>query len=416
MSDNALSTEPRRCRVLAVTSELPWPLNSGGHIRTFHLMKAIAAATDLRVVCPVVGDQSAVIEALAAAGIAVVPVPVGPRTILGEARKFLGAVVRREPYVMYRRHAWPAVRAAWLNENRMRPADVWYCDHLDSYLYANSGRARPPVVLDLHNVYSLLARRTADEQTHPVKRAFLRRQAVLLDRLERSAAKTAAALFAVSSREADHFRSLGGQHVHTVPNGVDCIGLADLPTGRAAQPPTVLFLGTMSWGPNAAAAKFLIEIFPQVRERLSDARLIIVGRDPPHELRALGNAPGVVVAGGVPEVKPYLAEASILAVPLDAGGGTRLKILEAFAAGLPVVSTAVGAEGIEAREGEHFVRAERPHFANAMVQLLADPDRGAKMAVAARVLAREVYDWSRIGSLAVDVIFKLSRPHRGQLQ
>ena len=416
MSDNALSTEPRRCRVLAVTSELPWPLNSGGHIRTFHLMKAIAAATDLRVVCPVVGDQSAVIEALAAAGIAVVPVPVGPRTILGEARKFLGAVVRREPYVMYRRHAWPAVRAAWLNENRMRPADVWYCDHLDSYLYANSGRARPPVVLDLHNVYSLLARRTADEQTHPVKRAFLRRQAVLLDRLERSAAKTAAALFAVSSREADHFRSLGGQHVHTVPNGVDCIGLADLPTGRAAQPPTVLFLGTMSWGPNAAAAKFLIEIFPQVRERLSDARLIIVGRDPPHELRALGNAPGVVVAGGVPEVKPYLAEASILAVPLDAGGGTRLKILEAFAAGLPVVSTAVGAEGIEAREGEHFVQAERSQFANAMVRLLVEPDRGARMAVAARVLAREVYDWSRIGSLAVDVIFKLGRPHRGQLQ
>ena len=408
MSDNALSTESRRLRVLAVTSELPWPLNSGGHIRTFHLMKAIAAATDLRVVCPVVGDQSAAIEALAAAGIAVVPVPVGPRTMLGEARKFLGAVVRREPYVMYRRHAWPAVRASWLNEQRTRPADVWYCDHLDSYLHADSVSPRPPVVLDLHNVYSLLARRTADEQTHPVKRAFLRRQAVLLDRMERSAARTASALFAVSTREADHFRSQGG-HAYTVPNGVDCGGLADLPTGRAVQPPTVLFLGTMSWGPNAAAAKFLIEIFPQVRERVPDARLIIVGRDPPHELRSLGNAPGVVVAGGVPEVKPYLAEASILAVPLDAGGGTRLKILEAFAAGLPVVSTAVGAEGIEAREGEHFVQAERPHFANAMVQLLADPDRGAKMAVAARVLAREVYDWSRIGKLAVDVIQSLGR-------
>lgn len=407
-----MSTEPRRCRVLAVTSELPWPLNSGGHLRTFHLLKALAAGTDLRVVCPVVGDQHAAIEALAAAGITVVPVPVGARTMLSEARKVLGAAVRREPYVMYLRHAWPAVREAWLNEQRTQPADVWYCDHLDGYLYADSVSPRPPVVLDLHNVYSLLARRSADEQTHLVKRAFLRRQAVLLDRMERSAAKTAAALFAVSSREADHFRSQGG-HAYTVPNGVDCGGLADLPTGRAVQPPTVLFLGTMSWGPNAAAAKFLIEIFPQVRERLPDARLIIVGRDPPHELRSLGNAPGVLVAGGVPEVKPYLAEASILAVPLDAGGGTRLKILEAFAAGLPVVSTAVGAEGIEAREGEHFVQAERPHFANAIVQLLADPDRGAKMATAARVLAREVYDWTRIGKLAVDVIHSLGRADHG---
>ena len=404
-----MSTEPRRCRVLAVTSELPWPLNSGGHIRTFHLMKAIAASTDLRVVCPVIGDQLAAVEALAAAGIEVVPVPVSPRTMFGEARKLLGAAVHREPYVMYRRHAWPAVRAAWLNEHRTRPADVWYCDHLDGYLYASASLPRPPVVLDLHNVYSLLARRTADEQTHPVKRAFLRQQAVLLDRKEHSAAKTAAALFAVSSREADHFRSLGGKHVHTVPNGVDCGGLADLPTGRVAQPPTVLFLGTMSWGPNAAAAKFLIEIFPQVRDRVPEARLIIVGRDPPTVLRALGNAPGVAVAGGVPEVKPYLAKASILAVPLDAGGGTRLKILEAFAAGLPVVSTAVGAEGIEAREGDHFVRAERSHFANAMVQLLTNPERGAKMAAAARVLARDVYDWSRIGRLAVDVIQSLGR-------
>ncbi len=404
-----MSTEPRRCRVLAVTSELPWPLNSGGHIRTFHLMKALAAVTDLRVVCPVVGDQRAAVEALAAAGIAVVPVPVGPRTKFGEARKFLGAVVRREPYVMYRRHAWPAVRAAWMNEHRTQPADVWYCDHLDGYLYASAGLPRPPVALDLHNVYSLLARRTADEQTHPVKRAFLRREAVLLDRMERSAARTASALFAVSSREADHFRSLGGKHVHTVPNGVDCDGLADLPTGRIGRPTTVLFLGTMSWGPNAAAAKFLIEIFPQVRERLPDARLIIVGRDPPPELKSLGNAPNVVVAGGVPEVKPYLAEASILAVPLDAGGGTRLKILEAFAAGLPVVSTAVGAEGIDAREGEHFVQAERSHFANAIVQLLSEPERGAKMAAAARVLAREAYDWSRIGRLAVNAIQSLGR-------
>ena len=142
---------------------------------------------------------------------------------------------------------------------------------------------------------------------------------------------------------------------------------------------------------------------------MPDARLVIVGRDPPPDLRNLGNALSVVVTGGVPEVKPYLAEASILAVPLDAGGGTRLKILEAFAAGLPVVSTAVGAEGIDAKEGEHFVRAERSDLANAMVRMLEAPREAEKLAAAARVLARDVYDWTRIGNLAVEVIQSLGR-------
>ena len=174
----------------------------------------------------------------------------------------------------------------------------------------------------------------------------------------------------------------------------------------------MLFLGTMSWGPNAAAAKFLIETFPKLRARFPDARLDIVGRDPPPELKAMGNRPGVEVTGGVPDVKPYLARASLLAVPLDAGGGTRLKILEAFAAGLPVVSTAVGAEGIEAIANTHFIRAERSGLVEAMANLLESPGEAMQLATAARVLARDVYDWSRIGRKAVDAIQMLGSRSR----
>lgn len=171
-----------------------------------------------------------------------------------------------------------------------------------------------------------------------------------------------------------------------------------------------MFLGTMSWGPNAAAARFLArEVLPALRARVPGATLAVVGRDPPPDLLALNGTPGIEVTGGVPDVKPYLLRASVLAVPLDAGGGTRLKILEAFAAGLPVVSTAVGAEGIDAQPGTHFALAERPAFAAATAAVLADHAGSARMAERARELARAVYDWERIGRKAAEVVTGLVR-------
>ena len=402
MSDTPLSTN-RRPRVLAVTSEPPWPLNSGGHLRTFHLLSALRAAAELRLVCPVQPHQRDAVGPLRERGFGLIAVPVGPRTKLADACRLLEAAVRREPYVMYRRHDWSAVRRVWEAEvGRFRP-DVVYLDHLDGFLFRVPG---VPAVLDLHNIYSLLARRTADEQTNPVKRAFLRREAALLDRVERRAVRACEAVCAVSATEVEHFRRLGARAVHVVPNGVDCAAFAGLPTGRPPGPPTVLFLGTMSWGPNAAAARFLVEQLPRLRARIPDAKVQIVGRDPPADLLAMNGRPGVEVTGGVPDVAPYFAGATLLAVPLDAGGWTRLKILEAFAAGLPVVSTAVGAEGIDATPGVHFVAAERPAFADAIADLIAVPEQAVRMAAAARQLARDVYDWPRIGRALAHVVIE----------
>ncbi len=397
-----------RPRVLAVTSEAPWPLNSGGHIRSFHLMKALAAATDFRLVCPVAPGHAAGIEALRAAGIDVRPAPVPARSKWGEAKRLLAAALRREPYVMYRRHSWREAGAVWARELTANPPDVLYLDHLDALLYRGAAPG-VPAVIDLHNVYSLLVRRTAGEQTNPLKRSFLRSEAQGLDRMERRAARDCEAVCAVSDAEAAHFRGLGARSVYTVPNGVDCAAFADLPTGRTG-PQVVMFLGTMSWGPNATAARFLArDVLPALRARVPDATLSIVGRDPPADLLALNGAPGIEVASNVPDVKPYLARVSVLAVPLDAGGGTRLKILEAFAAGLPVISTAVGAEGIDAQPGTHFALAERPEFASATAALLADRAASTRMAERGRELAHAVYDWQRIGQKAVEVVTSLAR-------
>lgn len=403
MSDSTSSPRSGGPRVLAVTNEPPWPLNSGGHIRSFHMLKALAAGTDLRLMCPVQPHQREAIDALRAQGIRVCPAQVGARTKFGEASRLAGSLLRAEPYVMYRRHAWPQLAAGCEAEVASFRPDVLYLDHIAGFVYRSCAPS-VPAVIDLHNVYSLLLRRTAEEQSSRLKRGFLRREAGLLDKAERRAARDCRAVFAVSRTEAEHFRGLGANEVHVMPNGVDCGALADLPVGRATAPPTVLFLGTMSWGPNAAAAKFLAaDVMPRLRERFPTARLLLVGRDPPPDVTRLSGAGGVEVTGSVPDVKPYLLQASVMAVPLAAGGGTRLKILEGFAAGLPVVSTAVGAEGIDATPGVHLILAERPQFADAVAGLLTSREAG-RIAGAARELAVATYDWGMIGRKAAEVV------------
>lgn len=385
-------------RVVAVTSEPPWPLNSGGHIRTFHMLAALARQTRLRVVCPTRPHEHAAIAALRARGIDMVSCSVTDRTTYGEAVRLLGALWRREPYVMYRRHAWATVRRAFESEVRAFRPDVLYLDHLDSLVYRDVAPQIPSAV-DLHNVYSLLIQRAAREERQKWRSVFLAREARLLDAIERQCARAGDVLLTVSEQEAQHFRAAGAAAVHVVPNGVDCNALADLPTGRDNRP-TVLFLGTMSWGPNASAARFLVELLPRLRLKVPDVTLLIVGRDPPADLAAMNGSPGVEVTGSVADVKPYLLRGTVMAVPLDAGGGTRLKILEAFAAGLPVVSTSVGAEGIEAIPGRHLVIAERTRFADALTDLLLAKERHHQIASEARRLARDKYDWAIIGPAA----------------
>jgi glycosyltransferase involved in cell wall biosynthesis len=219
--------------------------------------------------------------------------------------------------------------------------------------------------------------------------------------MEERAARSVEVLCAVSEAEGMHFQALGGRAVYVVPNGVDCQAYAALPTGRASGQPLLLYIGTMSWGPNVSAARFLARaVLPQVRQAFPDAGLRIVGKDPTAEVRALAALPGVEVTGGVPDVIQHLREAALLAVPLDSGGGTRLKILEAFAAGLPVVSTPVGCEGLRVIHGQHLWVAPRDAFAAGVCTVLGDDSLAGHLAEKGRALARAAYDWRRIGAVA----------------
>jgi glycosyltransferase involved in cell wall biosynthesis len=398
--------------VLAVTSELPWPLDTGGHLRTFHLLRALAGRFRVRLVAAAPAGQDEAIAALQAQGIVVRPAIVAPRARWREALRAGAAAVRGEPYVFYRRHDRRAVRAALRAEVAGEPPDGLYLDHLDSLVFRPIlGSA--PWVIDLHNVYSCLARRAADQQRGRWARRYLRREATLLERMERRAAHAAAALLVVSEEDRRHFAALGAgdRRVVVVPNGVDCAAYEALPLGRPQGTPVLLYVGAMSWDPNVRAAQFLAgTVLPLVRARYPDARLRLVGRDPTAEVRALGRWPGVEVTGTVPDVVPYLRAAHVLAVPLEAGGGTRLKILEAFAAGLPVVSTPVGCEGLRVAHGEHLVIAGRDHFAAELLALLNDPARATRLAERARALAHDLYDWCTVGEAVCAAVAAVIRP------
>jgi glycosyltransferase involved in cell wall biosynthesis len=394
----------RSLSILAVTSELPWPLNSGGHLRTYHLLREMSRWHRVRLVSPTPGGEDTAVQALESAGICVRPVRLGAAKALSAGARVATAALRSEPYVMYRRHAWRPVERTLRLEAASQPPDVLYLDHLDSFVYTRHRHA-PVIVGDMHNIYSLLATRAASEQPRGAVGIYLRSQAGLLETVEARAAGLADVLFAVSDVEREYFARLGRARVAVIPNGVDCERFRDLPSGRTHGQPTVLYLGAMSWQPNANAAIFLArEVMPAVRAAVPDARLLIVGRDPNPEVQSLAALPYVQVTGGVPDVVPSLREAHVLAVPLEAGGGTRLKILEAFAAGLPVVSTPVGAEGIEADAGRHLILAQRDGFADALTSVLASPSLGTKLAREARQRSRERYDWKSIGAQASEVI------------
>lgn len=397
-------------RILAVTSELPWPLTSGGHLRSFYLVRALARAfSHVALVAPTSDANPAGLQALADAGIEVHPVTVGARRTPGETGRVLRAVLTGEPYAFYHRHNWRGVRRQVRDLLQDWRPDALYLDHLDSFVYADLA-PDVPRVLDMHNVYSTIVSRMA-EGRGGLRARMLAIEAARVATVERRAVRAVDLTLSVSEDDGRVFRDWSARQLAVVPNGVDCGMYAALPIGRpATAAPKLAYVGALSWAPNVAAARRLAtDILDVVRRRHPEAEVRIIGRDPGPDVTALGAIPGVRVCANVPDVRPYLEEASALVVPLDVGGGTRLKILEAFAAGLPVVSTPVGCEGLGVIDGTHLLVADADRVGDAVVRLLDEPGLGVRLAAHARQLAADTYDWDAVGRAAARAIAGIIR-------
>ncbi len=395
--------------ILAVTSQLPWPLDSGGHIRSFHLLRALARRFNVRLVTGSFGGTDS--TPFEAEGIHVRMVPLTRMPAPRDLGRVAMASVSGTPSVCYARHSHHALSAAVLEEFSVARPDLLYLDHLDSFQVIDTVPS-VPTVIDLHNVYSTLVSRTGDGRRAAV-RAYLRREARLLDAVERKAVTRADAVMAVSTSDRDHFVAIGGRNVHVIPNGVDCPHYAPRTLHRFSGPPLVLYVGALSWQPNADAVSFLAQkVLPELRTRVPELRIRAIGRGAGSELLRLRHIPGMEILTDVADVRPHLSEAHVLAVPLEAGGGSRLKILEAFAAGLPVVSTPIGAEGLDATDGTHLLLAGRSEISEAILRVIRNPTLALTLASNARAVAEQRYDWGHIGERAASIVESIvgSRP------
>jgi sugar transferase (PEP-CTERM/EpsH1 system associated) len=208
-----------------------------------------------------------------------------------------------------------------------------------------------------------------------------------------------------STREASLIKlSLPNAAVHVVPNGVDLENFRDADNACEIGD-HIVFTGAMDYYPNIdAVLHFARECWPVIRSKAPHVTWAIVGRNPPSSVLKLGNVPGITVTGSVPDVRPYLAAATVAIVPLRIGSGTRLKILEAFAMKKAVVSTSLGCEGIDVVPGVHLLMVDQPEaFAQCVVDLLQDQARRAALGSAGRELAR-AYSWRRVGDALVDAV------------
>ncbi len=248
-----------------------------------------------------------------------------------------------------------------------------------------------PCVLDLVDALSVNMARRADLDRGPL-RLFARLDARRLARYER---RICAQAHSVAVCSAPDRQAIGADNIHLVHNGVD---LDRFPFVTAARGSDIVFIGNLGYFPNVDAASwFATEAMPLINERLPLTRLKLVGARPAGHLRRLAaRLPQVDLIGQVPEVHSYLASAAVAVVPLRSGSGQQLKILEAMAAGTPVVSTSLSAAGLEAVDGEHLLIADDvAGMADAVLRLMSDPALGARLARSARALVERDHTWDR---------------------
>lgn len=259
-------------------------------------------------------------------------------------------------------------------------------------------------VLSLHNVAADQYRSMIGTSAGAASAALAIPKWLLMSRMERRYARRVDHCIVVSPREAGRLRrALPEASVSVVANGVDTRAQRPLEEPEAGH--VLLFVGRMQYAPNADAVRHLCRrILPLVRRAVPDVRLDLVGEHPPDVVTRLAETEGIVVTGGVADVVPYYRRSRVAVVPLRAGGGTRLKILEAMALGRPVVSTSVGCEGLDVRDREHLLVADTPaSFAAAVVELLGSPDLRARIARNARRLVESRYDWEIVNETLRDV-------------
>jgi glycosyltransferase involved in cell wall biosynthesis len=403
---------PRRrrpARVLWVTEEPPDRALGGGNIRQSHLFQVLAAAmpTDLLVTGSVADED---VRALAANLIELHPhpVPESQRPLGRRAREL--AVLLGSPYPSA---LYPARRNRRALAHAIRAIEARYdlvCVEHEALAPLVARRRSERWIITFHHVLSAMIAEQLPLAPGKRQRWFRARDLTKAQRLERWTIRSYDRCIVCSEEDATRLAPSGdddaGGRAAVIPNGVD---LAALRPTAVPDAPCVLLPGTLAWWPNVDGAVWLChEIWPLVRAAVPGATLVLAGRSPDAEVIALGRLAGVSVHADVASMAPYLEAARVVVVPLRVGTGTRIKALEAMAAGRPIVGTRIGMEGIGIRDRVHARVADHADaFANAVIELLEDSAQAHALGRAARAHVERHYGWDRVGDEFVRLVSQL---------
>jgi glycosyltransferase involved in cell wall biosynthesis len=401
-------------KILVAADDYPWPARSGYRQRLHWVLRTLSLHGDVDLL--VVRDRP-------------LPNPQGPPPDVSLGR----AEIVTAPYLT---RSGALRTARWLASGRPRrlvgqdwswareTARQWSRQDYDLVWFGHSpvhfalaDHLPTPHVVDLDNLESSMVRHRRTHAGRSTSSGSVARQvastgADLIDerrwrRLELKIAETAT--ITVVCSELDR-RRLSRPGVRVLPNGYElppgAAAVTALPAAPAAEGPVLLFIGLLTYEPNRdAVAFFAREVFPLVRARRPDARFRVVGDHGGQSVIPAGRSVGVEVTGEVPDVTAELATASVVVVPVRFGGGTRIKVLEAFAHGVPVVSTTVGCEGLDVEDGRHVLLADDPRaLAANCLALLEDADRRAMLSSHARDLWKRQYRWSVIAPTVGEIV------------
>ena len=387
-------------RILWVKVGGLWPLNTGGRLRSFHIIEELTRRHCVSVLTTHNGvghdDPAGLAAALPRCDrVLSISHATPKRNSLQLARALVRSWASPLPVDLQK---WKSSQLGRAVRGALRGGGVDVCVADFMFAAVNVPLAGPvPVVLFTHNVEYMIWKRLRDVERRWWKRLLLDLEWRKMRRYEAHACAAARMTLTVSDADSRLLAEAApAARLRAIPTGVDTRYF--MPSVTSSDARRLVFTGSMDWFPNEDGVLYFIDaILPLVRAAVPGTELTVVGRNPSAHLRSVAGRHGVQVTGTVDDVRPWVADAAVYVVPLRVGGGTRIKIFEALAMGKAVVSTSIGAEGLPLVPGRHFLNADGPDaFARSVVTLLGDPALRARLGAAGRELVERQFSWEHV--------------------
>jgi len=389
-------------RILFLTQIVPYPPDAGPKVKTWNVLRHLAGSGHKIILATFVRpEEEQFLPALREVCSEVLPVPMR-RSRLTNLRYLIQSYIKRVPFLVERDNL-PQMRRIVREKVENGEVDLVHCDQFTMAQFALDLEGQIPRVFDAHNATWKVVERTAAQYPWYLQ-PVLHREIKLVKEYEEKIIRSFEHTFAVTTVDRGFLLELVpddmdaiANRISSTPISVDCEAIQ--PLQRSACSHCIVTLGTLHYPPNADGIRwFLREVFPKIQAQLPDAHLKVIGKNPPEDflLEAKRSPNSVTVTGYVPDLVPHFQDSALMVVPVRSGGGMRVRILEAFAYAMPVVTTSTGLEGIDAVADRDVLIADTPEeYAEAVIRLLTNPELQRQLAENGRKLAEQNYHWQK---------------------